>query len=44
MRRKGLLLGMILIAIVSGGCWDVDEINKRSTVLAFGFDTTPEDN
>jgi len=42
MGRKGFLLGIVLVAILCSGCWDVDEINKRATVLAFGFDATPE--
>lgn len=42
MRRLGISAVLILVCLVGlSGCYDVEEINRRAIILAFGFDPAP---
>ncbi|HEX3047623.1 MAG TPA: Ger(x)C family spore germination protein [Bacillota bacterium] len=36
------IYSLLFTLLTLSGCWDVDDINKRSVVLALGLDLTPE--
>ena len=42
MRPKVLVLGLVLLAPMLGGCWDVEEIDSLDVVVALGFDAAED--
>ena len=35
------MLALVLSAFLAGGCWDVEEINRRAIIIGVGLDTAP---
>lgn len=42
MRHKWFLMFLFVLITSCGGCWDVEDINKRAIILALGLDVTSE--
>ncbi|MBE3598596.1 MAG: Ger(x)C family spore germination protein [Limnochordaceae bacterium] len=40
-RPIGVVAGVALLAVLASGCWDREEINQRTLVLALGLDRGP---